>query len=257
MNFFRGLLLSVLLLGAARAGSPEVVLLRPGEELTYRVSWGWFGQAGELKVAAADALTGMRQTRVTTTSGTRGFMRAFYRFDGEARMLFDAHDGRLLSSTATSDSGRERTQTSIVFNYAKSEAAYVDHLHPARNVSLPIPDGRPLDVATGLMQTRVWALKPGESRDVLVVFENEFYPLHITAERVETVQTADGPRNAVLLVPHPVGPPKGMFRRDGKVRVWVSDDADRLPVRFEVKLKIGTVRAVLTDYHAAPEPTGR
>jgi len=52
MNLFRGLLLSVLLLGAARAGSPEVVLLRPGEELTYRVSWGWFGQAGELKVAA-------------------------------------------------------------------------------------------------------------------------------------------------------------------------------------------------------------
>ncbi|HEY8931742.1 MAG TPA: DUF3108 domain-containing protein [Rariglobus sp.] len=254
MNLLRSILLPVLLLGAARAGSPEIVLLRPGEELIYHVSWGWFGQAGELKVSAAsDPHEGAKQTRVTTISSTRGFMRAFYRFDGEARMIFDAHDGRLLSSTATSDSGKERTQTSIVFNYAKSEAAYVDHLHPARNASLLIPAGRPMDIATGLIQTRVWALQPGESRDVLVVFENEFYPLHITAERVEIVQAADGPRKAVLLVPHLVGPPKGMFRREGKVRVWVSADEDRLPVRFEVKLKIGTVRAVLTDYRA-PAP---
>jgi len=31
-------------------------------------------------------------------------------------------------------------------------------------------------------------------------------------------------------------------------RVWVSADADRLPLRFEVKLKVGTAYAVLTEY---------
>lgn len=252
MNFIRSLLLPVLLLGAARAESPRAVLPRPGEELTYHVSWGWFRQAGELKVSAHAAVTaGENQILATTLSGTRGFMRALYRFDGEARMVFNADDGRLLSVTAASDTGKERTHTSITFNYAKSEAAYIDHLHPSRNATLPIPDGQPMDIATGLLQARAWALKPGEAHEVLIVFENEFYPLRITAECSETVQTADGPRKAVRLVPHLLGAPKGMFKRDGSVRIWISDDADRLPVRFEVKLKMGTARAVLIPSRAS------
>lgn len=251
MSLFRGLLLSVLLIGVVRAETPPVVLLRPGEALTYHVGWGFLGHAGELKVVAtADPFENMDQTRVTLTSHTNGFVRALYRFNGEAQMLFDARDGRLLRSIASSDSSKERTKTSIVFDYAKSVATYVDYLHPRRNALLPLPAGRPMDLVTCLIQTRVWALKPGESHDVLVVFENEFYPLRITAERKETIKTASGPVKTVLLIPRMIGTPKGMFQRDGKVRVWVSDDADRLPVRFEVKLKVGTACAVLTDYHA-------
>lgn len=253
MHLFPGLLSSVLLLGVSRAETPPVALLRPGEALTYQVDWGLLGHTGDLKVTAtADPFEGMDQTRVTTTSSTRGIVRAIYPFNGDAQMLFDARDGRLLRAIVSSDSGRERTKTSIVFDYAKSEAAYVDYLHPGRNALLPLPAGRPrpMDLVTGLLQTRAWALKPGESRDVLVVFDNEFYPLRISAEREETIQTATGPIKTVLLIPRMIGSPKGMFRRNGTVRVWVSDDADRLPVRFEVRLKIGTARAVLTDYRA-------
>jgi hypothetical protein len=39
-----------------------------------------------------------------------------------------------------------------------------------------------------------------------------------------------------------------MFKRGGEVRVWVSQDDDQLPMRFEVKMKVGTGLAVLTDY---------
>jgi hypothetical protein len=51
-----------------------------------------------------------------------------------------------------------------------------------------------------------------------------------------------------------IGKPKGMFRRGGEVHVWVSADADRLPLRFEVKLKVGTAFAVLTDYRPPSAP---
>lgn len=252
MRFHRELLLSVFLLGGARAEPPPVALLQPGETLSYQVTWGVFDRAGELQVtAAAEPFEGLDQTRVTITSNTRGLVRAFYRFNGEARMLFDARDGRLLRSVASSESGRERTQTSMVLDYAKAEATFIDYLRPQRNALLPLPAGRPMDLVTSLIQSRAWTLKPNESHDLLVVFENEFYLLRITAARRETIKTAFGPRKTVLLIPRLIGPPKGMFRRDGSVRVWVSDDADRLPLRFEVKLKIGTARATLTDYRTS------
>jgi hypothetical protein len=39
-----------------------------------------------------------------------------------------------------------------------------------------------------------------------------------------------------------------MFKRGGEIRVWVSNDELRLPLRFQVKEAVGTAMAILTDY---------
>ncbi|HEY9249400.1 MAG TPA: DUF3108 domain-containing protein [Rariglobus sp.] len=233
----------------------QVVLLKPGETLSYRVGWGPLGHAGDIMVtAAAEVVDGQTRTRMTTTTATRGFVRVIYPFDGEAGMLFDPADGRLLSASASTQGGGSKTKASIAFDYVTGKASYVDHLRPERNTTLPLPDGHLMDMITSLIQTRVWALAPGDSREVWVLFDDEFYPLRITAEREETIATPKGPRKTVLLVPRMIGKPKGMFRRGGEVHVWVSADADRLPLRFEVKLKVGTAFAVLTDYRPPSAP---
>jgi hypothetical protein len=208
------------------------------------------GHAGELKIGAQAEKTEDNQAlvRVTTTSSTRGFVRMLYSFGGDLWTLFDARDGRMLTASATTHSSKAKTHASIDFDYDKREANYVDHLKPTRSTTLHVPPGRPMDMITALIQTRVWGLAPGESRDALVLFDDEFYSLQITAEREETVATPNGPRRALLLIPRMIGKPKGMFRRGGEVKVWVSADEDRLPLRFEVKLKVGTAYAVLSDY---------
>ena len=86
-----------------------------------------------------------------------------------------------------------------------------------------------------------------------MLFDDEFYHLNVTAERIETIGTAGGKESALLLIPRMVGKPKGMFRKGGEVRVWVADDERHLPVRFEVRLKMGTAVALLTA-HTEPAP---
>ena len=250
MSLFRILLLSLLLWPLARA-EQAIALLKPGESLTYRVGWGMLGNAGEMKIGAETEASegGVELLRVTTTSKTRGFVRALYSFDGNASMVFDPRDGRFLEANAATRSNKEKTQASITFDYQKNEAAYVDHLQPKRSTTFSLPEGNAMDLITALIQTRVWGLEPGQSRDVQVLFDDEFYPLRITAEHEETISTTTGKRQTMLLIPRMIGKPKGMFRRGGEVRVWVSADEDRLPLRLEVKLKVGTAFAVLTDYH--------
>lgn len=252
MKTLRSLLLVGLAALPAQAVETVAPVLQPGESLTYQVGWALFGHAGQIKIAASTGtLADMPVTRVVTTTSTTGLARLLYRFDGEADMLIDAHDGRLLSALAKTRSRGERTQASVSFDYVNKEASYVDHLRPDRTTLLHLPEeSRPLDLITSLVQTRTWSLAIGESRDMLVLFDDEFYELRITAEHEEILATTDGPRKALLLVPRMIGPPKGMFRRGGEVRVWVSADEDRLPLRFEVKLKVGTAYAVLSDYQS-------
>ena len=243
------LLLSFLFLIVAARADTGIELLRPGESLTYRVGWGVLGHAGDMTIAArTETIENRPLLRITTTSATRGFVRALYPFNGDASMSFDPGDGRLLNATAKTRASKKSTHASIAFDYARREAGYVDHLNPARSATLTIPPGHPMDLITALIQSRVWSLSPGETREALVLFDDDFYPLKITAEREETISTPNGPRKTVLLIPSMIGKPKGMFRRGGEIRVWVSADADRLPLRFEVKLKVGTAYAVLTDY---------
>ena len=244
------LLVSLLLLPALRA-QESVSLLKPGETLTYNVGWGPIGHAGEIKIVAqSEVVDGRSQLLVQTYTRTRGFIRTLLRFDGNAQTRFDPNSGRLLSAAAATVQKNKNTQASMTLDYDKREIGYVDHLEPNRSSTLPLPSGEPMDMITALIQTRSWDLELGQSHDALVMFDNVFYPLRITAEGEETISTPKGPRQALLLIPRMIGTPRGMFRKGGEVRVWVSTDRDRLPLRFEVRLKVGTAYATLSDYQA-------
>lgn len=229
--------------------------LSPGESYTYRVSWGPFIGAGEISLAAdTETKDGLERLRITTRTRSRGVIRALFPFDGSGDSFFDPRDGRLLEANATTQARSDKTDASILFDYRTAKAVYTDHLKPKRNTTLAVPEGQFSDFFTTLIQARQWNLSLGQSREVYVLFDDDFYHLKITAERFEKISTASGRRSALLLMPRMVGKPKGMFRKGGEVRVWIADDATHLPLRFEVKLQVGTVVALLTEHTDAQSP---
>lgn len=241
---------------AALAAQAETVALRDGERMEFRVSWGIFSHAGDIEVTAHDEMkNGLSQTVVRTATSTRGFIRRLYPFDGEAVSQFDATGGRLLAAQAVTSAGRKKTRASIVFDKATPSARYVDHLKPERSATLPVPPGDPMDLVTSLIQTRCWDIQPGQTQAALVLFDNQFYDLTIRAERIETIDTPWGRRSALLLTPRMETDPKGMFKKGGEIRVWISTDENRLPLRFEVKTKVGAATAVLTNYRPPVSPS--
>ena len=253
MTFFRFTLLFLAFATALRAETSSA--LNDGESYSFRVSWGPFFNAGEITLAAKkETALGVNRLRITTRTSSRGVIRTLFPFDGTGESFFDEASGRLLEARAETAAGQKKTSASILFDYAKAEAIYTDHVKPSRNTTVEVPAGNFSDFITTLIQARQWNLAPGQSREVHVLFDDEFYHLNITAERIEKIRTADGKKSALLLVPRMVGPAKGMFRKGGEVRVWISDDAEHLPVRFEVTLPVGTAVALLTAHTAPTTP---
>ena len=257
-HFLAPLLAMLALAVAVRPARADTTLaLRDGETLTYKVSWAVLPGAGEIKVAAQnDASGGTPQLKVKTTTTTKGLARLLLKFDAEAESIFDAKTGRLLTLNESNRQNDKKASHKVTFDYAKSQALYTPQSgDDAQPRTLPMPAGDPMDLVTQLLQTRSWDLKPGEKRDALVLFDDDFYELTIHAARTEEVRTALGTFQTLVLEPRmDKTPPKGMFKKGSTVRVWISqDDGRRLPVKFEVEFTIGTGVATLAQYQP---PTG-
>lgn len=244
----RPLTLMFLGLGVASAlpATPAALPLQDGEELSYRVSWAIVPGAGEIDISARkDAAA--NQLIVTTRTATRRLAKLLLPFEAEASSVFDLETGKLLSLQETSVTKGKPGSHRVTFNYESRIATYTEPGEEPRQI--PIPPGDPTDLMMGLLQTRSWDLKPGQKRDALVLFDDDFYELTIHMARYEDVETPVGRFRTVVLEPRmDKTPPKGMFRRGSSVRIWIAQDSHRLPVKFEVEFKIGTGTATLHSY---------
>lgn len=232
--------------------SPAQTALQAGEEFTYSVRWAVLPGAGQIRISAAqrpapNADNGS-QLSITTHTETRGLARTLMAFQARSESIFDQDTGRLVALHESSVARAKRADYSLSFDYENRRALFSGKgTDSPREVDMP--DGDPADLITTLMKTRLWDLEVGGARDVLVSFQDDFYLLTVHATKRERVRTAIGEFETLVLEPRmEKAPAKGMFKRGAAVRVWVSCDEARLPVRFQVDFKVGTGVATLVKY---------
>lgn len=254
---FALLLLLTTLAYPGRLAAAPFTAFRDGEVLTYKVAFAIFPHAGEITLAAKHEDTDeARLCRITTDTRSRGFVRSLYAFDNHAEVLIDRPNGRLLSVKETGTDPKRSTDSDFILDYAKGTARYTDRARPARSADLVIPPGDPVDLISALVQTRDWALKPGEKREVVVQFARDFYEIAIQASHYESIETPRGKFRTLVLIPRMEKNPKGLFKKGGEIKVWIAQDESRLPVRMQLKLNFGTATLLLSKYTppAAPQP---
>lgn len=230
--------------------------LRAGEELTYTVRWAVLPGAGQIRIAAAQQeAEGAPRLSITTDTETRGLARGLMAFQARSESVFDARSGRLLSLHECSVARSKRTNHTVTFDYSTRQALFTEE-KTAETRPLNWPEGDPADLITTLMKTRSWDLGVGDAQDVVVSFADEFYLLTVHAARTEKVKTPLGEFETLVLEPRmEKTAAKGMFKRGANIRVWVTRNAARLPVRFQIDFKVGTGVATLIKY-TPPASTG-
>jgi hypothetical protein len=249
---FRTLTALVVLQVASALAATPTMPLQHGERLTYRVSWAIVPGAGEIKISARQDVA-KDQLVVTTNTATRRLAKMLLPFEAEASSIFDLKTGKMVSLNEKSLTKGRRSEHSVTFDYASRIATYATIGGTEKPRDLPMPPGDPTDLMMGLLQTRTWDLQPGQKRDALVLFDDDFYELTMHMARYEDVVTPVGKFRTMVLEPRmDKTPPKGMFKRGSSVRIWIAQDDHRLPVKFEVEFKIGTGSATLEAYEPPP-----
>ena len=104
-----------------------------------------------------------------------------------------------------------------------------------------------LDLLTSLYYVRSKPLEVGHEVTFDIVNREEQYPLIVKVLGKETVKTPAGKFNCWVVEPQFRG--EGIFVAKGKsLKVWLTDDKYRMPVKMSVEVFIGSVSAELLAY---------
>jgi hypothetical protein len=99
---------------------------------------------------------------------------------------------------------------------------------------------QPLDDASILYFVRVAPLAVGQNLRLQRHFQPENNPIVINVVKREAIEMPDGTKvNALVL--NPVVGESGLFGRRAEARLWVTDDARRVPVQIRTRQPWGTI----------------
>ncbi len=72
------------------------------------------------------------------------------------------------------------------------------------------------------------------------------YPLTVKVYEKETIKVPAGEFHCIKV--EPVITSEGLFKKAGRVFVWITDDERRIPVRMSTKIPVGTIDGNLVEY---------
>jgi hypothetical protein len=95
-------------------------------------------------------------------------------------------------------------------------------------------------------------IKIGEVVEVPTFFSGEVYPMRVKYGGKGVVKTRFGKINVIKL--NPILPENKLFKGENSIRIWVSDDENKVPVKVEVDLWIGAIEMDLQTYKGLRQP---
>ena len=99
----------------------------------------------------------------------------------------------------------------------------------------------PLDDASLLYFIRITPLAVGKSYQLARHFMPELNPIVVTVVKRESIELPDGTDVPVLVLNPVVGKESGLFSRRADARIWITDDARRIPVQIRSRQPWGTI----------------
>jgi len=111
------------------------------------------------------------------------------------------------------------------------------------------------DMIAGFLYLRVMDFSKVKVNDTVVVagfFEDEFYKMKIVYKGKQTIKLKVGKVRALVF--KPVMPKNKIFDGENSVTAWFSDDKNRIPLKIDAQMFIGSAGVELTSYSGLKNP---
>ncbi len=89
-------------------------------------------------------------------------------------------------------------------------------------------------------------MKKGDKVKLENFYKDKVYPLEVVYHGIETVSVDAGKFECIIV--EPLVKEGGLFKSEGNILVWLTNDDVKMPVKVKTKIIIGSIDADLTNY---------
>lgn len=210
------------------------------EQLRFRISW-WLLPGAEALMQATPAPGAGAEFRIQACTNPALDLFHKVRDSITARAWRTGTGFRAMEYREDIREGRYRNRIGISFPLG-GPAVLMDH-DAGQSQSIVLPPNA-LDLVTAFYVVRSLDLEVGERYQIPVIDNDQSYDLSIEVLAAEVRSTYLGERTPTVII-RPLLLTKGVFKRDGAMRIWLTDDDRHLPVHLETKITVGRIHADL------------
>ena len=216
-----------------------------GESVTYKVYYkvaGVYIGAGEATITCAlENLNGTPVYHVTGDGKTYSFYDNFFKVRDKYETFIDTSSLQPLKFIRNVNEGTYKKYENVSFNKTANTAI-------TNNGVFKTPECIQ-DVVSSMYYMRnidFEKMKPGDKVPFSMFLDNQVYNMYIRLIGKETIKTRYGKFHAIKFKPLLI---KGsIFAGGEKMTVWITDDANHLPVRVESPISVGSVVIDMSEF---------
>jgi hypothetical protein len=219
-----------------------------GEWFKFRIHYGLIN-AGYATLEVQEATKNNKKVYHAIGKGyTTGMSRFFFKVDDNYESYFDKETGNPYQFVRKIDEGGYTKNQEGFFNQATNRILVKDYKHKSENTFL-IPENTQ-DIMSTFYYLRNYPtidkLKVGESVAVDMFFDNETTKFKLKFIGNEDLETKFGVVPTMIF--RPLVQSGRVFKEQESLTVWISDDDNKIPVRIQASLAVGSIKADLDAF---------
>ncbi len=217
---------------------------KPGEKLTYDISWSNILHAGTAVMEVRDEKKedGSSVYRLISTARSAGLVAKFYTVADRIESVIDPANLHPLAFTLDQTHGTRKKMRNMTFD--REEGTVTVFADGKQDTYTAPPDVQ--DALSSLYYIRTRQdFTIGKPIIVEVHDDDRNWAVEVQTMGREKIKTSFGEFDTIKVKTYPKY--EGVFQHKGEIYIWLTDDARKIPVLMKSEISIGSILATLVE----------
>ena len=233
---------------SVNAPSEVELPFKAGEWFEYRIHYGFFNASYATLELTKDTLNGVPVLHAKGYGTTTGLARWFFKVEDHYDTYFD--EKKIIPYWFIRDIYEGGYTKNLEINFDHNQnLAHVNDLKNKKQQTFKIADSAQ-DLISAFYYLRAFyptnKLKPNDTFGINMFFDNENYIFRMKFLGKERLNTKFGKIQCMKFRPYVQS--GRVFREKESVTLWITDDGNKIPIRLQADLAIGSIKVDLDKF---------
>jgi hypothetical protein len=219
-----------------------------GEWLSFKIKYGWFNTSkASLKIDKTN-LDGDEVYHIVGVGKSVGLLDFFFKVRDRYETFISSDEGLPQKFIRDINEGGYKKHKELFFDHETQIVKVLDFKHDTQNTFKFKPSSQ--DMLSALYKLRntidVNTVKTGQEFNINMFFDDENYDFKTKVLGFETIETKFGKVRCIKIRPYVMA--DRVFEESESLTFWVSADNNKIPIKIEAELAVGSLTAELDAY---------